>query len=118
MQEAYKEASASLRQVGTRVASAAVAPAVRKAVETLGAARMIPSAYRWTGKPPPTRPSPYVALAVNQLRDFFSALPLARLLDPNARLDWASEAAAKVTEQYVANNGFPSYHLHNSTIGM
>lgn len=99
IRDAYRDAGAALRLVAARVATAATAPVVRRAVEALGAARMIPSAYRWTGKAAPTRPSPYVALAVAALRDFFAAAPLARLLEPAVRLEWAADAASRITDQ-------------------
>jgi hypothetical protein len=88
--------------VRVRLSAAATAPAVKRAVEALGAARMVPSAYRWTGKPPPTAASPYVALALAPLRDLLAAPPLSRVLPPDARLEWSADAAAKVTEQCVA----------------
>jgi hypothetical protein len=85
------------------VAGAAVAPAVRKAVEILvGETRQIPAAYRWTGKAPPTRASPFVPLAVKALGELFSgSAALARLCEDAARTEWAAEAAGKVTDKYV-----------------
>lgn len=100
LHEAHKEAAHLLRELATRVATAAVAPAVRRTVELLAPARMIPSAYRFTGKPAPESASPYVAAALQPLREFFAS-SLVQLLEQSARAEWTADAATKVTEQYV-----------------
>lgn len=79
-----------------------MAPVVRKAVDVLGETRQIPAAYRWTGKAPPTRASPFVSLSVKALREFFfTSTALAKLCNGDALTEWCTSAATKVTEKYV-----------------